>query len=64
MIGTNELKLNEATMIEVVEYWLTNKVLRHDSPAPRVASVKASNNGYDSQFTVTLEERVPDSAVV
>ncbi len=54
MLGTNEMQLNEATMIEAVQLWLDSKMPK----SPRVSSVKSSN-GYVHPFTIILVERTP-----
>jgi hypothetical protein len=50
--------LNEATMIEAVQYWLANKVLNKDEIGPKITSVKATmaTSGHREQgtFIVTL----------
>lgn len=57
MKGLNELNLNEATMIEAVQFWLDNQWA--SSVAPRVINVKPdSNGGYSCIFIVTLEGEV------
>lgn len=56
MKGTNELKLNQATMMEAVEYWLTNKVIRGDISTPQVTQV-AAESSHSTGFIVTLQER-------
>ncbi len=53
MKGTNTLTLNEATMIEIIQYWLTNKALNPNEPSPKVSGVKG-NSSYEGGFTVTL----------
>lgn len=53
MIGNNSIILNEATMIEAIEYWLTNKVLNPHETSPRVRAVSADNFQH---FKVTLEQ--------
>lgn len=53
MIGNNSLILNEATMIEALEYWLVNKVLNKDEPSPRITAVSADNF---QQFKVSIEQ--------
>ena len=53
-IGINTLELNEATMKEALQYWLTNKVVNQNEPAPLVESIKA-NTGNAGTFRVTLK---------
>ncbi len=56
MVGQNQMALNEATMIEVVQYWLDNKSLNKDEPRPKVTGVdKTSNGRYDAEFTISLD---------
>lgn len=52
MKGNNELKLNEATMMEVVQEWLDRQL---PGGAPTVTSVKGGNGQYDLTFTVTMD---------
>lgn len=51
MIGNNEMKFNQQTMIEAVQYYLA-KIMA--VPTPTVTEVKAS--GYDNytEFTIKL----------
>jgi hypothetical protein len=58
MRGRNELVLNEATMIEVVQHWLDTTMLNPDAERPRVTSVRAKNDPYSPTFEVTLESEV------
>lgn len=51
MKGNNELKLNEATMIEVVQEWLDRQL---PAGAPTITSVKGGGNQYDLTFTVMM----------
>lgn len=51
MIGSNSLVLNEATMIEALQYWLTNKVLNKDELAPKVTGISTNNYG---EFKVSV----------
>ena len=56
MIGNNEMKFNQETMLAAVQHYL-EKIFTH--PIPKVVEVKAS--GYDnySEFTIkiTSEEK-------
>jgi len=54
MIGSNTIIFNQATMIEIVQYWITNKMMSKDEPSPAVHSVKATNVGMGDDFTVDL----------
>lgn len=38
MTGNNEMVLNEATMMEIVQFWLNNKFLNKDEHSPHVTS--------------------------
>lgn len=58
MKGNNRLVLNTATMIEIVQYWLNNKLLNADEPRPTVTAVAplSSSGRYadDGMFEVSL----------
>lgn len=57
MKGSNSLVLNEGTMIEIVQFWLNNKLLNKDEPAPVVTSFSSSSKAppYGAPtFEVTL----------
>ena len=41
MIGNNDLSINEATMIEAVQFWLDSKMV---PPVPRITSVKSEKD--------------------
>ena len=60
MIGNNSLTLNEATMIDIVQYWLDNKLLNKDEKSPTVKGVKAaSRSGYENntfEISLTIEK--------
>lgn len=51
MKGHNELRMNEATMIEVVQEWLDRQL---PAGAPTVTSVKGGS-GHDYTFTITMD---------
>lgn len=53
-VGINTLELNEATMKEALQYWLTNKVVASNEHAPTVDGVRA-NVGNAGTFRVTLK---------
>lgn len=55
MTGVNELILNEATMIEAIQFWLDSKM---HQPVPTVTSVKSEKNTYSSEFRVALDSTV------
>lgn len=52
MKGNNELILNEATMIEAVQFWLDSKMVAR---APKVTGISAKNEGYNQTFAVSLD---------
>ncbi len=55
MKGSNELKLNEATMIAAVQHYLNSQF--SPGKAPLVKSVKAEKSGYSSEtFAVSVQE--------
>ncbi len=51
MKGSNDLILNEATMIEAMQYWLNSQMVA----APRVVSVKRKQTGLSDQFRIELD---------
>jgi hypothetical protein len=52
MKGNNELILNEATMIEAVQFWLDSRM----TPlAPKVMGIKLKSDGYVKTFEVALD---------
>jgi hypothetical protein len=49
MIGNNELKINEATMMEAMQLWLNDNF----KVPPKVVSVSESKTGtYSKEFTI------------
>lgn len=52
MKGNNKLILNEATMIEAVQFWLDSKMVHK---APKVTNVKHIGSGYDNSFEICLD---------
>ncbi len=52
MKGSNELKLNEATLIEAMQEYLDK---RYTSKVA-VQSVKQTGSGYSAEFTVAVME--------
>lgn len=53
MKGTNELHLNSATMVEIVQYWLNSRMTE---PVPVVTGFSKDSKGYGGDvFIVTLE---------
>ena len=53
MIGTNELRLNEATMIEAVQEYLDKRM---PTATPKVASIKSLQGSGQGLFEVQLVE--------
>jgi hypothetical protein len=52
MIGNNELQLNEATMIEAVQFWVNANFTN----PPRVQSIDMTKGGsYSKTFTVCVD---------
>ena len=58
MKGSNDLILNEATMIEAMQFWLDSRMV---PPSPKVTGVKAKVDGYSSTFTIALNADAKDS---
>lgn len=56
MKGTNELNLNETTMIEAVQEYLNKRMSTY---APTVTSVKAGRNISDYSFTIIVTDPTP-----
>ena len=54
MKGNNELILNEATMIQAIQFWLDSKMVQQ---APKVTSVKPDKDTgpYPLSFKVSLD---------
>ena len=53
MKGSNDLILNEATMIEAIQFWLDAEMAQ---PAPKVTSVKSESGSlYSNTFKVSLD---------
>lgn len=55
MKGNNSLEFNEATMMEIVQYWLDNKFLNRDETSPKVAGVWVDTFGAAPVFEIRLE---------
>lgn len=60
MTGRNAIEFNEATMIEIVQYWLDNKFLNKDEHSPTVMSV--SRDASSGMFPVQLETKQQKAA--
>ena len=56
MKGNNELNLNEATIIEAIQFWLNAQFA--EGKAPTVKSVKGGTGTYDNTFKVGVEDSV------
>lgn len=54
MKGINELIINQATMVEAVQFWLDSKMVQQ---APRVLAVTETGRGHDEVFKVSLGDR-------
>ena len=54
MKGNNSMNLNQATMCEAIEYWLTNKVLKGNESSPSVVKVK-ENSQRGEGFEIGLK---------
>jgi len=51
MTGNNEIKINEATMMEAVQLWLNDQF----KVPPKVTSVEQSKTGsYSNEFTIQI----------
>lgn len=58
MIGTNELNLNEATMIQAMQEWLDKRM---GCFSPKVVSVLGGTKEYNTRtFTVATTDRDPE----
>ncbi len=54
--GTNQIELNEATMILAIQHYF-NCVIFAEGKSPNVVSVKPSSKGYGNQgFTIEVKE--------
>lgn len=53
MKGRNTMTLNQATMMEIVEYWLTNKLI--NSLQSRVVGIRSVQGGGATCFELELE---------
>lgn len=50
--GNNSIELNEATLIEALQYWFDN-VMFKDNVSPSITSVKSNNN---NGFTINTKQ--------
>lgn len=56
MIGNNELRFNEATMVAAMQFWLNDQF----KVPPTVTSVKQGDtSAYAKEFIVTIESVTP-----
>ena len=55
MKGSNELRINEATMIEIVQQWMDRIVLNNTSDVVGVGQIDDQNG----TFQIELAERKP-----
>lgn len=55
MKGNNELRLNDATVIEALQEYFDK---RFTGAPVNVTSVKREQSGYESTFVVQVEERI------
>ena len=53
MKGVNELILNEATMTEIVQFYLNAKFM--PDAVPRVTAVEPARDGHANEFRVRVE---------
>lgn len=61
MRGHNKIQFNAASMIEIVQYYLDNKMLNPQEPRPKVTSVEALSSGrLDNIFEVQIETSVTE----
>ncbi|CAN1721978.1 conserved protein of unknown function [Hyphomicrobium sp. 1Nfss2.1] len=55
MKGNNEMVLNTATMMEIVQYYLDNKLLNKDEHSPTVTGFALNGRApLDNTFVVSL----------
>ena len=54
MKGNNEIRLNESTMVEVVQQWLNREMPNN---TPKVTSVTSDNDNYAPGFTVKVSDQ-------
>lgn len=55
MTGTNSIEFNEATMIEIVQFYLDNKMLNKDELSPKVVSVRPTKEYPGNAFDIVIE---------
>lgn len=54
MVGNNELRLNEATMKEVLQYWIESKMV---GTIPLVVGVDTTTDHYSKIFIIKLSDK-------
>jgi hypothetical protein len=54
MQGSNEFRLNEATMMEALQFWMNRSMLTEEKHV-KVTSVKQQDDGYSKVFVVNVE---------
>jgi len=60
MKGNNELRLNQATMIEALQLWVDSQFTKNP---PRVVSVEElSSSGYCKEFSVRVTDEPKEGA--
>lgn len=55
MIGTNQVILNQATILEAIQFWIDEKQFKSRQYVQRIES---RNN--DEQFVVTYSDKAPE----
>lgn len=58
MKGNNKLILNEATMMEAVQYWLNAQFVVGGAPA--VTAIEGSYSGSARSFEVAVQSKDPE----
>ena len=54
MKGNNEIKLNQATMIDAMQQWLDSVMPNN---APKVTAVKVSDDRLENSFIIFLSDK-------
>lgn len=57
MLGTNELILNEGSMIEALQYFF-DKVMFVEGKSPTIKSIKISSTNSIPEFKIAMESRI------
>lgn len=58
MQGNNEFRLNEATVMEAIQFWLNSAMLTEEKRV-QVTAVKQQDDGYSKVFVVNVEPLKP-----